>query len=665
MRFDFLGRPPSMGVSAALRDASIAMLVGAFWAALGMASVWAATEWLLPATLVGPIAQSGWASRSQGWLSSRGFFPPELDPNSNRSFCWTRGRAKLLLPHLDRSQSYRIGISAEAGRPPGSEHLDRLELVVDRSVPLEERPPDGPTRYTVDVPARSAEGVVVAIIPSNTFRPGARDSRALGVRVDDVILTATSGHFRLTRMTSAKVFLAILLFALGVMLCDGGPVSLALSGIGTFAIVLFVIADGAFIGTFVGRLVSIGLGTAVAGIAVARTRWRWQPTADVRGWSEAAAVVVALTAVKLALFVHPLAAIGDGVFHAHRASLVHSGHYFFTSVTPKPFFEFPYPVALYVIAQPFWRFFPSQFEVVWLLRGIVVITDAAVALALYAAALRQWNSRRTALFCAVLWAAARAPFLALTNANLTNAFGQALFSGGLALLAWQAAGSRVSRTTLLVAGACFSAGFLAHFGTVLVGLPILAAVGASLAWWGGAHLRRCGWLVLMVGLIAVAASYCLYYSHFNALYVATLKAMMARSAEAVSSSKVTAPWTVKLQRWLAGTGDDYGLPGIPVIVAAASGLFLLLRQHPRDALTLVFGGWMAAWIALTVLETLLPLELRANLAVAPVFVCLGAYTLSRLVESSTAGAVLGAAWGLLIAWDGVAVALSFLGLGRS
>ena len=56
---------------------------------------------------------------------------------------------------------------------------------------------------------------------------------------------------------------------------------------------------------------------------------------------------------------HPLIVVGDGIFQVHRAQVVHGGQYYFTSVTPKPFFEFPYPVALYVFAQPFWSWFPA------------------------------------------------------------------------------------------------------------------------------------------------------------------------------------------------------------------------------------------------------------------------------------------------------------------
>ena len=101
--------------------------------------------------------------------------------------------------------------------------------------------------------------------------------------------------------------------------------------------------------------------------------------------------------------------VGDGIFQVHRAQLVHQGHYFFTSVTPSPSFEIPYPVGLYVAALPFWDFFPSKLDLLRLLRTVTVVADALVGLGLYAVARRQWNDPRAALLAAGLWPFARAP----------------------------------------------------------------------------------------------------------------------------------------------------------------------------------------------------------------------------------------------------------------
>jgi hypothetical protein len=515
----------------------------------------------------------------------------------------------------------------------------------------------------VDLPSRAAPGAVVVLDLSNTFVPGPHDKRSLGVVIDDVGLTPVSGHFRPSGYVMARAGLAILACIAGLLLCGlRSRLAVVVSAAVAVGFTWLLLQDGAFIGTYVDRLPNIGFGVALTGAVIAATRWRWPNIGELPEWSIAAGLVLAATAVELALFAHPLATVGDGIFQVHRAALVHSGTYFFTSVTPKPFFEFPYPVALYVTAQPFWHFFPTELDLVRLLRGLSVGADALVGVGLYAAARRQWNDRRTALLCAVLWPFARAPLQALSNANLTNAFGQAIFGVAMGAIAWNAAGRRTSVTALVAAAGFLVVAFLSHFGTVSVGVPIFCAVGVLLVAAGQAHVRRSGVWVLVVVLAAAAVSYGIYYSHFNPIYRATLARVVSREAEAPARSKVVAPPAVKLQRWIDGTSDDYGLPGLPVLAAAAGGLFLLLKRRLREGFTLVLSAWVLAWACLTALEIFTPIEMRVTLAAAPVFVCLGAYALGALAGRSRLGATLAIGGALLLAWDGLRVCLTCIGV---
>ena len=119
---------------------------------------------------------------------------------------------------------------------------------------------------------------------------------------------------------------------------------------------------------------------------------------------------------------------------------------------------------------------------------------------------------------------------------------------------------------------------------------------------------------------------------------------------------VAAP-SVKLSRWWAGIGDDYGRPGLPVLLAALAGLVWLVRQRPGGA-GLVLLAWMLAWIALSALGVLTPVTLRANLAAAPAFIALASLAIGATASRSPAGAIAAVVIAALVAWDGLQVALA-------
>jgi MYXO-CTERM domain-containing protein len=420
--------------------------------------------------------------------------------------------------------------------------------------------------------------------------------------------------------------------------------------------------DAAFVGDYVDRLLHIGEGIAAAGLVLGVVRWRWSGAGDVLEWGVAAGIALAACAVQFALYGHPMAAVGDGFFQVHRAAEVHAGRYFFTSITPKPFFEFPYPVSLYVAALPLWRFFTSEVDLVRLLRGITVVAYALAAVGWYAAARRQWGRRWPALLCVVLFPFARAPFQALANANLTNAFGEAMFGAGMAAVAWNAAGTRVSIPGALTAIGLMSVGFMSHFGTVMGGTATAVVVAFTLIAFGEGRTRRFGLVALAVIAGAALASYVVYYSHFNRVYRESYARVVQAGGQRTAGSKVIAPPAVKVRHWLGQASDDYGRPSLVVAATALAGLLLLLRRRRREALTLVLTAWAAIWVAFTVLEFLLPFELRFNLAVAPVFVCLSAYAVGTLGERSKPGAAAAVVLALLVAWHGAVVGLGCIGL---
>jgi len=454
---------------------------------------------------------------------------------------------------------------------------------------------------------------------------------------------------------------AVALCVGGILLCGLGSRRLEfLSALATVvAVAWLMLTDAAFLGTFVDRLMAIGSGTLAIGAAIALLR-RLRPTMfGLPDWSAAAGLILCASAVKVALLAHPMAMVGDGTFQVHRAQWVHDGHYFFTSVTSSPALDVPYPVGLYVAALPFWDGRRPTLDLLRLLRGIALVVDALVGLALYAAARRQWSDRRAALLAAGLWPFARAPVWGLCNANLTNVFGQALFGVGIGVLAWAAAGAQMAAAALVAGGALLLAAFLSHFGTVLNGVPLICCMGGALLAGGRSQARRAGVWILMIGACALAASYLIYYSHFTETYEKTM--VRLREERVASPTKLVAPPLVKLQRWLGERSDDYGLPGLPLLAAAAVGAVALARRRPREPLSLILGGWALAWVLLAGLGILSPLQTRVSLAAAPVFICLGAYGLTALGQLPRVGAALAVTMACAICWSGVSIWLRCLG----
>jgi hypothetical protein len=463
----------------------------------------------------------------------------------------------------------------------------------------------------------------------------------------------------------ARAGLATMLLVAGVWLCGLRWRMGAIAGLVTAAVLAgLLLLDGAFIGTYAARLVRIGAGVAIVGCLVGLIGWRWPRAAGLPEWPIAVGLVLGVTALELAAFAHPLAQLGDAGFQLHRAQEVLGGRYFFTSITPKPFFEFPYPIALYVVAMPFWRYFTAELDQVLLLRAVTLAANALVGIGFYAAVRRQWTDARAALVCAVLWTLSRAPLEGLSNANLTNVFGQGMFGVAMAGVAWLSAGA-VSALSLAGTWLAIVVAFLSHFGTTLVGLPTLGTAGVVLIALGRGPARRAGVWVLVLTLAASAASYAVYYSHFTSVYRQTFARVSSRQPEPQTRSKLVAPPVEKLEQWYAGTGDDYGRPGLPLLATAVAGAVLLARRRPREGVTLVLAGWGLIWVGFTALGVFSPISMRVNLAAAPVFVCLAAHAISALAGRSRLGAVAAGLVGAVIAWDGARICLHCLGLGSN
>ena len=599
--------------------------------------------------VAGPIHEAGWTQRSRAAFVPGGFYGAEFDRAAERAYSWSQASAELEFPQLNRARAHRVTLTLRSGRP-STVPPATLTASVDGKVRLAEPVADGPAQVVFEIPRRDEPGATVALKVDPAYQPGGPDPRALGVIVDAVRLEPVNGPFAVTTRVLLLAAVAIFAVALGIRLTGAtGWLAFAAMVTATAGIDWLLLKDAAFLGDYAERLVRISGGAALAGATIGLARLRWPSIGGATGWAEAAAIILAVSVVKLGVFWHPAAIVGDGIFQVHRAQVVHGGHYIFTSVTPKPFFEFPYPVALYVFAQPFWTLFPAELDLLRLLRAVTIVADGLVGLALYGALVRQWGDRAAGLWAAALWPLARAPMEALSNANLTNLFGQSAFGVALAGMAWFAATGSISYAAVATITVFLAIAFLSHFGTVTVGVAIAIAAGLALVAFGRGSTRRSGIWVFAMLLVAVAVSWTVYYSdaRFIQVYKATWASVTTRVDD--DSSKIVASPLVKASRWWNGTGDDYGRPGVALLLVAAAGAWLLVRRGARAAASLVFLAWLAAWCAMTLFGILTPITLRANLAAAPALVALCAIALATIGSRSRLAA---AALAVLVAWDG-------------
>jgi hypothetical protein len=563
-----------------------------------------------------------WYARSPAWYVTRGIYGTEHAPDG-APFAWTSARARISIPGLERGDRYRVGLRARSGRgandPPAIVRalVDGLDAAVFTVGPEWQD-------YEVPVPAGKRDGVVVLLETQETFTPGQQDPRALAFMIDRLTLTPVDGaSVPVPRVVLLHLALFAGAIALAAAVC-AFPAWLACAT-GTAAgaagawLVLF---DSAFLGRYSERLDAPSLAVLAVAI-VARAVTRLAPPSARPAWRAVIMLALFATTLRFAVFLHPAAPVSDGMFHVHRAQAVRGGNYLFTSVTPRPFYEFPYPVGLYVAAQPLWDRVDDRLI---LLRGLTLVTDALVALALFAVVAGRWKSTPTGIVAAALALAVPVVVQGVSTANLTNVFAQSCFT--LAIL-WIGGhlGSAHSVRAAAGAVALLTAAYLSHFSTAVIGTPAVLAIAAAAALArddGSARAWR--WIAISAALAAVL-SYVIYYSHFHAVYARTLAkigsegtatSLVATLAEHSESKPVT------MLRFLV---LNYGWAALAL---ALGGGVVAVRRNARDGWTLILialGLTVAAFLALGAFT---PVEMRANLAAHPVIAALAAAAVTRL-----------------------------------
>lgn len=584
-----------------------------------------------------PLEGGGWTARSHGWLDFSGFYPAELD--GERSFNWMPQTGRIRLLRLDRRDPLTLAIWVQ---PAVTNRPVDLTIAVDGIAVPPQRLAAGSQQIDIAIPPADSTRSVVNLAVSDALVPGGSDTRSLGLRIDGIALEPVSGRLRIPSASLRAAAVAGLALGAVVALTLGArPLAFALGAAGGAWFGFLLTFDGAFLGPYADRAQMIGVACAIAAagcfVLTGRTT-----TAERWGLRAAAGAVVLLTACKLALFFHPMATVGDSIFHVHRAQVVQRGEYFFTSITPRPFFEFPYPPGLYVVAGPLWQTFRSEMEHVWLLRSVVLVAEALLALAIYGVVFANWKNRLAAFLAGTITLLLPVGLYTICTSNLTNSFGQSIFGIGVAaLLCTDIRPSR--RWVLGAAGAALvCGGFLSHFSTFSVGIPLLFTCGAAVFLGGRGAPRRVAIALLLALVIASTAAIGIYYAHFTPVYKRTAERVLAREGEAQQRSMV-APPSVKATRVATTVWTEFGAA---VLIGGVVAGALLLRSRAADPLTLALAGWAAVVAGFWVLGIVTAVEMRASLAAQPLAAIAAAYAIARGAED---GALARAAAAIAIA----------------
>ena len=525
-----------------------------------------------------------------------GFYPVEL--SAQVAFAWTSDRAQVNVPGVDRRVPWRCVVRFRGARAPEIPQ-PIVTLAIDGTALASRTAGNDYQEIEAIAPARPDPGLKVAIASSSTFVPGPSDPRPLGVQVDRVSCRPDVGHVMLPPGSVLGGAAAAAVFGAAFALF-GFSTAMALA-----ATVLIALVQA--------WPLSMGLApyTAYADRVVWMAWWIVAPTlvgVKVLEWSrrrpltEAARIVAAFSAavlyVKLLALLHPAKAIVDALFHAHRLEYVLSGRYFFQVAAGGV--PFPYAIALYVFAAP-WA--ALTHDHIALLRVVVTASEAVSGICLYWAIARTWENRPAAVAAVVLLHLVPVSYWVVSNANLTNAFGQ---SAALVVMAAVIVWPLGSRDWIQVIGlsALAALAFLSHVSTCALLVGTMIATAFFYRWRGGRALMPQARSVVLAVAIAAIASVALYYGRPEFLD-AYRTAIRARVEPAPAGGTTAASTPVPGQRLPDGTVPTMAMParvgsaailagdalGWPTVVLALLGWWRLLVERPQDRLTWALAAW--------------------------------------------------------------------------
>jgi len=358
--------------------------------------------------------------------------------------------------------------------------------------------------------------------------------------------------------------------------------------------------------------------------------------------------------LQLLALLHPAKPLVDALFHAHRFENVLAGRFYFTQLSTSAT-PFPYAIGLYLFAAP-WAWITSNH--VALLRVVVSSAEVLAGAMLYPLVVRTWGNRVAGAMAAALFVLVPVSYGIIGNANLTNAFGQAVSIVTIALLTILA--DRLRRP-LVFAGlaALTTLGLVSHISTLVL-LPCTLVVIALLFWrFGGQPLEGAARRVVAMTAVALVAATVIYWGHFGDVYKVQFDRLRVAVAPSTSSSdaggaggltsgdegagvsgmgSTTIPLGRRAWQAIDQTIDSIGWP---IFLMALVGAWRFYKDGGPGRLDLVIGAWALVWLVFIAASVLSP----GNKAYQQdAYECIG-----RVVHATLPAAVLlaarGAAWG--------------------
>jgi hypothetical protein len=579
-----------------------------------------------------------------------GFYPVER--SGELTFAWTSRRADIKLPPVNRNRDWVCALRFRGARSdPSTQPV--VDIAVDGISAASVTATNDFQDVEVPLGAKgSAQGTVVTLTSSRTIVPGPSDSRELGIQVDRIACRPAGGLLsvppsptvRDSAIASAVFGAAFALAGVSVPLAAAATVLVAV----TQSVPLST-GPAPYLG-FAGDMVWFAVWIALVMVAVVKVLERWAAP-DFRLKAEATretpevtrptpariAVMVSAAALYLKLLglLHPSKLPIDAVFHAHRLEWVMSGTYFFTQPMPGGV-SFPYAIGLYLFAAP-WSVFTRDH--VTLLRVVVCTAEIVAGALLYPLIVKAWNDRIAAACAVVLFSLVPLVYGLVGNANLTNAFAEAV---ALATIATVSIMPSRSYWALGVFFLLSSLAFLSHVSTFALLGVTLTMLCILYRWRGGPPLRWTAWSVAAVTIAAGLFAFLLYYGHFIDVYKTALR---VRADNAASSIQNAAPASSALavrslgQRVFDALGFAVAAIGWPMWILALVGGWRLWKDGARDRgafAVLAWGITCAAFLGVAVMRVDAPFQRYADeffgrvlLATSPAVVILAARGASR------------------------------------
>ncbi|MFL5733616.1 MAG: hypothetical protein ACJ78Q_10485, partial [Chloroflexia bacterium] len=600
----------------------------------------------------------------------RGFNAGEKIPGQEGlTFRWSSGDAAVTLQDIGR-QDLDVTLTASGARPPGQPAPSLQVLVGNRSV-LQERPSPDFTDYHFKVDRTEVrDGTLGLRLLANSFSPPG-DPRDLGIIVTRIQVSPSANPDRFVEpplgitaaLTGASALLGVVLALLGWGM---GGVLLGSSAVGLLAAWLLV-ADRLWLTTsrwYLSWLPVVAAGALivlavylVGGWLLRAGRAPWSP------WQRRAllTLILAVFAVRLAGQVHPQIFIVDLLFHAHRFETVESGQLLFTIESAEwgghSTFYLPTP---YIFMLPLNQLLGSELLTI---KVFTVTLSTLGAFVVYYTLRRAAGDGRAGLIAAALYLTVPLAVLPFSWGITSNVFGEFFALCSFAIVVTCYRDLRPTHPAAWVLVFTLLMALLSHPGVVQLTLAAFGLMSLLALALGRIISGRRGaiWALALL-ILSFGVAYLIYYGHFAADMLNTLRQIQAEKAAQAkpgvfslriggsvadrSLGLVVRAATSRLDWFFGGLrGFWQEAQAYYRVWPAAGALFGYLSIWPagryrganRAMLDVAAGGWMLAVAFYAVIGWVMNLYVRYALFALPIVAMGAGILLSRLQSRGRSG----------------------------